>query len=153
MSSAGRSVSPCLQYNVQSLGRDRFRFISPYTMSRLDKRQKNFFHTDIVLHSANTSEIQAAKKPHNYHKIAVWQKDDRIRKSPLKFYAYYYSILSGDCQASIITELWRLSVVFCVTLSLNCSLSLCKYAIINHPRFYQIFVQLIRVIRKIRFHF
>ena len=37
-------------------------------------------------------------------------------KSPLKFYAYYYSILSGDCQASIITELWRLSVVFCVTL-------------------------------------
>ena len=45
----------------------------------------------IVLHSANTSEIQATKKPHNYHKIAVWQKDDRIRKSPLKFYVYYYS--------------------------------------------------------------
>ena len=107
----------------------------------------------IVLHSANTSELQATKKPHNYHKIAVWQKDDRIRKSPLKFYAHYDSILSGDCQASIITELWRLSVVFCVTLSRNCSLSLCKYAIINHPRFYQIFVQLIRVIRKIRFHF
>ena len=74
----------------------------------------------IVLHSANTSELQATKKPHNYHKIAVWQKDDRIRKRPLKFYGYYYSILSGDCQASIITdlrtELWRLSVVFCVTL-------------------------------------
>ena len=70
----------------------------------------------IVLHSANTSEIQATKKPHNYHKIAVWQKDDRIRKSPLKFCVYYYSELEGDCQASIITELWRLSVVFCVTL-------------------------------------
>ncbi len=42
----------------------------------------------------------------------MWQKDDRIRKSPLKFYVYYYSDLSGDCQASIITELWRLSVVF-----------------------------------------
>ena len=70
----------------------------------------------IVLHSANTSELQATKKPHNYHKIAVWQKDDRIRKSPLKFCVYYYSELEGDCQASIITELWRLSVVFCVTL-------------------------------------
>ena len=116
MSSAGRSVSPCLQYNVQSLGKDRFRFISPYTTARLNKRQKIFFHTDIVLHSANTSEIQATKKPHNYHKIAVWQKDDRIRKRPLKFCVYYYSELEGDCQASIITELWRLSVVFCVTL-------------------------------------
>ena len=116
MSSAGRSVSPCLQYNVQSLGKDRFRFISPYTTARLNKRQKIFFHTDIVLHSANTSEIQATKKPHSYHKIAVWQKDDRIRKSPLKFCVYYYSELEGDCQASIITELWRLSVVFCVTL-------------------------------------
>ena len=70
----------------------------------------------IVLHSANTSELQATKKPHNYHKIAVWQKDDRIRKSPLKFCVYYYSKLDGDCQASIITELWRMSVVFCVTL-------------------------------------
>ena len=60
--------------------------------------------------------MQTTKKPHGYHKIAVWQKDDRIRKSPLKFYARYYSILSGDCRASIITELWRLSVVFCVTL-------------------------------------
>ena len=70
----------------------------------------------IVLHSANTSELQATKKPHNYHKIAVWQKDDRIRKSPLKFCVCYYSELEGDCQASIITELWRLSVVFCVTL-------------------------------------
>ena len=109
-------ISPCFQYSVQSLGRDRFRFISPYTTARLDKRQKIFFHTDIVLHSANTSEIQATKKPHNYHKIAVWQKDDRIRKSPLKFCVYYYSELEGDCQASIITELWRLSVVFCVTL-------------------------------------
>ena len=146
-------ISPCFQYSVQSLGRDRFRFISPYTTARLDKRQKIFSHTDIVLHSANTSEIPATKKPHNYHKIAVWQKDDRIRKSPLKFCVYYYSELEGDCQASIITELCRLSVVFCVTLSLNCSLSLCKHAIINHPRFYQIFVQLIRVIRKIRFHF
>ena len=56
--------------------------------------------------------MQTTKKPHGYHKIAVWQKDDRIRKSPLKFYAHYYSVLSGDCQASIITELWRLSVVF-----------------------------------------
>ena len=55
----------------------------------------------IVLHSANTSELQATKKPHNYHKIAVWQKDDRIRKSPLKFYGYYYSELTGDCQTSI----------------------------------------------------
>lgn len=55
----------------------------------------------IVLHSANTSELQATKKPHNYHKIAVWQKDDRIRKSPLKFYVYHYSEPSGDCQASI----------------------------------------------------
>ena len=70
----------------------------------------------IVLHSANTSELQATKKPHNYHKIAVWQKDDRIRKSPLKFCVYYYSELEGDCQASIITELWRLSVGFYVTL-------------------------------------
>ena len=41
------------------------------------------------------------KKPHDYHKIAVWQKDDRIRKSPLKFYVYHYSEPSGDCQASI----------------------------------------------------
>ena len=46
---AARSVSPCFQYSVQSLGRDRFRFISPYTTARLDKRQKIFFHTDIVL--------------------------------------------------------------------------------------------------------
>ena len=78
-------ISPCFQYSVQSLGRDRFRFISPYTTARLDKRQKIFSHTDIVLHSANTSEIQATKKPHSYHKIAVWQKDDWIRKSPLNF--------------------------------------------------------------------
>lgn len=42
----------------------------------------------------------------------MWQKDDRIRKSPLKFYGYYYSELSGDRQASIITELWRLSIAF-----------------------------------------
>ena len=104
MSSAGRSVNPCFQYSVQSLGRDRFRFVSPYTTARLDKRQKNIFHTDIVPHSANTSEIRATKKPHNYHKIAVWQKDDRIRKSPLKFFAYHYSELEGDCQASIITQ-------------------------------------------------
>ena len=65
----------------------------------------SFFSTNcpniIVLHSANTSELQATKKPHNYHKIAVWQKDDRIRKSPLKFYVYHYSEPSGDCQASI----------------------------------------------------
>ena len=60
--------------------------------------------------------MQATKKPHNYHKTVVWQKDDRIRKSPLKFYVYYYNELSGDCQASIFTELWRLSVAFCVTL-------------------------------------
>ena len=56
--------------------------------------------------------MQATKKPHGYHKIAVWQKDDRIWKSPLKFYVYYYSELSGDYQVSIFTELWRLSVVF-----------------------------------------
>ena len=56
--------------------------------------------------------MQATKKPHNYHKTVVWQKDDRIRKSPLKFYGYYYSELSGDRQASIITELWRLSIAF-----------------------------------------
>ena len=42
---------------------------------------------------------------HNYHKIAVWQKDDRIRKSPLKFCVYHYNELEGDCQAAIITEL------------------------------------------------
>ena len=60
--------------------------------------------------------MQATKKPHNYHKTVGWQKDDRIRKSPLKFYVYYYSELSGDCQVSIFTELWRLSVAFCVTL-------------------------------------
>ena len=71
---------------------------------------------NLLVDSANTSEIQATKKPHNYHKIAVWQKDDRIRKSPLKFCVYYYSELEGDCQASIIAELCRLSVVFCVTL-------------------------------------
>ena len=123
MSSAGRSVSPCFQYSVQSLGRDRFRFISPYTTARLDKRQKNFFHTDIVLHSANTSEIQATKKPHNYHKIAVWQKDDRIQKSPLKFCVYYYSELEGDCQSSIICcknqkhfNQFPMSLLFCVIL-------------------------------------
>ena len=73
-------------------------------MARLDKRQKIIFHTDIVRHSANTSEIRAIKKPHNYPKIAVWQKDDRIRKSPPKFYAYHYSELKGDCQASISTQ-------------------------------------------------
>ena len=73
-----------------------------------------------ILRSARFSRMQTTKKPHGYHKIAVWQKDDQIRKSPLKFCVYYYSELEGDCQASIITdlrtELWRLSVVFCVTL-------------------------------------
>ena len=69
-----------------------------------------------ILRSARFSRMQTTKKPHGYHKIAVWQKDDRIRKSPLKFCVYYYSELEGDCQASIITELWQLSVVFCVTL-------------------------------------
>ena len=59
-----------------------------------------------ILRSARFSSMQTTKKPHGYHKIAVWQKDDRIRKSPLKFYAQYYSILSGDFQALIITELW-----------------------------------------------
>ena len=112
MSSAGRRIGPRFQYSVQRLRRDSLRFIGPYAAARLDKRQKIIFHTDIVLHSANASEIRATKKPHNYHKTVVWQKDDRIRKSPLKFYVYYYSDLSGDCQASIITELWRLSVVF-----------------------------------------
>ncbi len=56
--------------------------------------------------------MQATKKPHNYHKTVVWQKDDRIRKSPLKFYGYYYSKISEDCQASIFTKLRWLSVVF-----------------------------------------
>ena len=32
------------------------------------------------------------------------------------FTSNYYSELSGDCQVSIFTELWRLSVAFCVTL-------------------------------------
>ena len=59
-----------------------------------------------ILRSARFSRMQTTKKPHGYHKIAVWQKDDRIRKSPLKFYAQYYSILSEDFQALIITELW-----------------------------------------------
>ena len=62
----------------------------------------------IVLHSANTSELQATKKPHNYHKIAVWQKDDRIRKSPLKFCVYHYNELEGDCHlAAIIVRTTR----------------------------------------------
>ena len=56
--------------------------------------------------------MQATKKPHNYHKTVGWQKDDRIRKSPLKFYGYYYSKISEDCQASIFTKLRWLSVVF-----------------------------------------
>ena len=115
-SAAGRHVSPRFQYSVQSLSGYRFCLIGPYAAARFDKRQKIIFHTSTILRSARFSRMQTAKKPHSYHKIAVWQKDDRIRKSPLKFYAYYYSILSGDCQASIITELWRLSVVFCVTL-------------------------------------
>ena len=59
-----------------------------------------------ILRSARFSSMQTTKKPHGYHKIAVWQKDDRIRKSPLKFCVYYYNELEGDCQASIITELW-----------------------------------------------
>ena len=79
-------------------------------------RHRVRFPAASILRSARFSRMQTTKKPHGYHKIAVWQKDDRIRKSPLKFYARYYSILSGDCRASIITELWRLSVVFCVTL-------------------------------------
>ena len=54
-----------------------------------------------ILRSARFSSMQTTKKPHGYHKIAVWQKDDRIRKSPLKFYVYHYSEPSGDCQASI----------------------------------------------------
>ena len=111
-SAAGRGVSACFQYSVQRLGRDRFRFIGPYAAARLDQRQEIVFHTKIILHSVSFSRMPTTKKPHGYHKIAVWQKDDRIRKSPLKFYAHYYSVLSGDCQASIITELWRLSVVF-----------------------------------------
>ena len=60
-----------------------------------------------ILRSARFSRMQTTKKPHNYHKIAVWQKDDRIRKSPLKFCVYHYSELEGDCQAAIITELCR----------------------------------------------
>lgn len=60
-----------------------------------------------ILRSARFSRMQTTKKPHGYHKIAVWQKDDRIRKSPLKFYAQYYSILSGDFQALIITNYFR----------------------------------------------
>lgn len=34
----------------------------------------------------------------------MWQKDDRIRKSPLKFCDYYYSEFEGDCQAAIIRK-------------------------------------------------
>lgn len=79
-------------------------------------RHRARFPAASILRSARFSRMQTTKKPHGYHKIAVWQKDDRIRKSPLKFYAHYYSILSEDCQASIIMELWRLSVVFRVTL-------------------------------------
>ena len=60
-----------------------------------------------ILRSARFSRMQTTKKPHGYHKIAVWQKDDRIRKSPLKFCVYHYSELEGDCQAAIITELCR----------------------------------------------
>ena len=60
-----------------------------------------------ILRSARFSRMQTTKKPHGYHKIAVWQKDDRIRKSPLKFCVYHYSELEGDCQAALITELCR----------------------------------------------
>ena len=115
-SATDRRVSPRFQYSVQSLSGYRFCLIVPYAAVRFDKRQKIIFHTSTILRSARFSRMQTTKKPHGYHKIAVWQKDDRIWKSPLKFYAQYYSILSGDCQALIIMELWRLSVVFCVTL-------------------------------------
>ena len=46
------------------------------------------------------------KNPHNKHNKAERQKDDPIRKTPLKFYVCHYSELEGDCQAAIITELW-----------------------------------------------
>ena len=105
-SAADRRVSPRFQYSVQSLSGYRFCLIVPYAAVRFDKRQKIIFHTSTILRSARFSRMQTTKKPHGYHKIAVWQKDDRIWKSPLKFYAQYYSILSGDCQALIIMEYW-----------------------------------------------
>ena len=41
------------------------------------KNAKSFYVIKSVQKNGkNTSEIQATKKPHNYHKIAVWQKDD-----------------------------------------------------------------------------
>ena len=50
----------------------------------------------------------------------------RIRKSPLKFYAQYYSILSGDFQALIITELWRHIYCFICYFSISsANLNLC----------------------------
>ena len=81
-------------------------------LRRVAKRQIPFrrsaIHAERILLYRKCDAISyKAKKPHGYHKIAVWQKDDRIWKSPLKFYAQYYSILSGDFQALIITELWR----------------------------------------------
>ena len=42
MSSAGRSVSPCFQYSIQSLSGYRFCLIGPYAAARFDKRQKSF---------------------------------------------------------------------------------------------------------------
>ena len=93
-----------------------------------------------ILRSARFSRMQTTKKPHGYHKIAVWQKDDRIRKSPLKFYAQYYSILSGDFQALIITELWRHIYCFICYFSISsanlnlfvqCSRYNCYYVLIR----------------------
>ena len=99
-----------------TIGRDmdkisgyRFCLIGPYAVARFDKRQKIIFHTSTILRSARFSRMQTTKKPHGYHKIAVWQKDDRIWKSPLKFYVQYYCILSGGCQALIIAGLRRAS--------------------------------------------
>ena len=62
-------------------------------------RDKKLFSIQNLLFSVIFSETQTTKKPHNYHKTAVWQKDDLIRKSPLKFYimiAFSYSKISED---------------------------------------------------------
>ena len=93
-----------------------------------------------ILRSARFSRMQTTKKPHGYHKIAVWQKDDRIRKSPLKFYVQYYCILSGDCQALILTELW----LNCGVL-LNLKISKRAEARSNHK--FILYLLLIRVYR------
>ena len=52
----------------------------------------------------------------------------KVHSNFTSIYVYYYNELSGDCQASIFTELWRLSVAFCVTLW---HMSICSEVITN----------------------